>query len=133
MGQYSKKKKRRGPKRKVTKKPSQEMDVTPDGPLISSKEINLNVEKETSENNVPITHAHAPDAGQAWATQDDIGQRVPSKYNLRNAGAPVSYAHLFDEMDEEVYPARQGRPKNRVHSGQLMIPGCETMSLSKLR
>ena len=101
LGQYCKKKKRRGPKRKVTKKPSQETEVTPDGPLISSKEPNLNVEKETSENNVPISHTHAPDAGQAWATQDDIGQRVPRRYNLRNASAPVSYARFFDEMDEE--------------------------------
>ena len=67
LGQYCKKKKRPGPKRKVTKKPSQETEVAPDGPLISR---NLNVEKETSENSVPITHTHATDAGQAWATQD---------------------------------------------------------------
>ena len=93
LEQHCKKKKRRGPKRKVTKKPSQETEVTP--------EPNLNVEKETSENNVSITHTHAPDAGQAWATQDDIGQRVPRRYNLRNASAPVSYARFFDEVDEE--------------------------------
>ena len=85
----------------LTNKPSQETEVTPDGPLISSKETNLNVERETSENNIPTTHAHAQDAGQAWATQDDIGQRVPSKYNLRNAGTPASYARFFDEMDDE--------------------------------
>ena len=36
LGQYCKKKKRRGPKRKVANKPSQETEVTPDGPLISS-------------------------------------------------------------------------------------------------
>ena len=36
LGQDCKKKKRRGPKRKVTNKPSQETEVTPDGPLISS-------------------------------------------------------------------------------------------------
>ena len=101
MGQNCKKKKRRGPKRKVANKPSQEMEVTPDGPLISGKETNLNVEKVTSGNNVPTTHAHVQDAGQAWATQDDIGQRMPSRYNLRNAGTPVSYARFFDEMDDE--------------------------------
>ena len=101
LGQSCKKKTRRGPKRKVTKRPSQETEVTPIDPLSSSKEPNLNDEKETSEKNVPITHAHAQDAGQAWATQDDMGQRVPRRYNLRNAIAPVSYARFFDEMDEE--------------------------------
>ena len=101
LGQFCKKKKRQVPKRKVTNKPSQETEVTPDDPLISSKETNLNVERETSENNIPTTHAHAQDAGQPWATKHDRGQRMPSKYNLRNAGTPAPYARFFDEMDDE--------------------------------
>ena len=101
LGQDYKKKKRRGPKRKVANKPSEETEITPDNPLINGKGTKLNAEKVTSGNNVLTTHAHAQDAGQAWATQDDIGKRVSSRYNLRNARTPVSYARFSDEVDDE--------------------------------
>ena len=101
LGQDCKKKKRRGPKRKVANKPSQETEDTPDSTQTNGKETKLRAEKVTSGNNVTTTHTHAHDAGHAWATQDDIGQCMPSRYNLRNAGTPVSYARFFGEMDSE--------------------------------
>ena len=101
LGQSGKKAKKRRTKKKVTNGSSQETEVTPIDSLINSKEQNLKGEKLTSEKNVPITHPHVPDAGQAWTTKDDIGQPVPGRYNLRNASTPVSYARFFDEMEEE--------------------------------
>ena len=101
LGQSGKKAKKRRTKKKVTSKPSQETEVSPIDSLNNSKEPNLKSEKLTSEKNVPITHPHGPDAGQAWTTKDGIGQHVPGRYNLRNASAPVSYARFFNEMEEE--------------------------------
>ena len=113
LGQSGKKTKKRRTKKKVTNKPSQETEVTPIDSLNGSKEPKLKGEKLTSEKNVPISHPHVSDAGQAWTTQDGIGQHVPRRYNLRNASAPVSYARFSTRWKrrngrEDKYYSRDG-------------------------
>ena len=100
-GQSGKKTKKRRTKKAVTDKPSQETEVTPVDSLNDGKKTKLKGKKLTSEENVPISHPHVQEAGRTWTTEDGLGQRVPGRYNLRNASAPVSYARFFDEMEEE--------------------------------
>ena len=101
LGQSGKKTKKRRTKKAVTNKPSQETEVTPVDSLSDGKKTKLKGKKLTSEENVPISHPHVQEAGRTWTTEDGLGQRVPGRYNLRNASAPVSYARFFDEMEEE--------------------------------
>ena len=101
MGPASKRKrsKKKGLKTGGIQEPSKETGTTP----LETQVMEGQLKRElTPGKKVPSTQDQVGDAGHPWTEQNKNGdQRIPGRYNLRNAKTPVSYTQYFENMDNE--------------------------------